>query len=128
VTANVKAQLTVLACVNAAGNAMPPMVVFDRKILKDELAVGEVPGTTYGLSDNGWMNGELFDLWFHNHFLCYVPSTRPLLLLLDGHSSHYNPTTVRKAAEEGVILFTLPPHTTHLLQPLDNWSVAVRAR
>ena len=120
VTANERAQITVLACINAAGSAMPPMVVFDRKILKDELAVGEVPGTAYGLSDNGWMNGELFDLWFHNHFLSYVPSTRPLLLLLDGHSSHYNPTTVRKAAEEGVIMFTLPPHTTHLLQPLDK--------
>jgi len=53
VTANVKAQITVLACVNAAGNAMSPMVVFNRKILKDELAVGEVPSTTYGLSDNG---------------------------------------------------------------------------
>ena len=24
------------------------------------------------------------------------------------------------AADEGVILFYLPPHTTHLLQPLDN--------
>ena len=47
VTANVKVRFTVLACVNAAGNAMPPMVVFDQKILKDELAVGEVPGTTY---------------------------------------------------------------------------------
>jgi len=69
---------------------------------------------------------RIIDLWFHNHFLCYVPSTRPLLLLLDGYSSHCNPTTVRKAAEDGVILFTLLPHTTHLSQLLDNWGVAVR--
>ena len=71
---------------------------------------------------------EIIELRFHNNFLCYVPSTRPLLLLLDGYSSHRNPTTVQKAAEDGVILFTLLPHTTHLSQPLDNWGVAVRDR
>ena len=37
VTPNVKAQITVLGCVNAAGNAMPPLVIFDWKILKDDV-------------------------------------------------------------------------------------------
>ena len=37
VTANVKAQITVLGCVNAAGNAMPLLVIFDWKILKDDV-------------------------------------------------------------------------------------------
>ena len=45
---------------------------------------------------------------------------RPLLLLMDGHSSHYNPEVITAAAEEKIILFTLPPHTTHLAQPLDK--------
>ena len=39
---------------------------------------------------------------------------------MDGHSSHYCPEIVRAAADEGVVLFTLPPHTTHLCQPLDK--------
>ena len=39
---------------------------------------------------------------------------------MDGHSSHFNPTTVRRADEENIILFCLPPHTTHLTQPLDK--------
>ena len=38
---------------------------------------------------------------------------------LNGHSSHYNPEFIRKACESGVIVFCLPPHTTHLCQPLD---------
>ena len=92
---------------------MPSMVIFDRKTIKPEMAAGEVPGTMYGLSSSGWMDGDLFELWFtHHHFLPYAPPTRPLLLLLDGHSSHYH--VVKKAAEEQVILFCLPPHTTHL--------------
>jgi len=41
-------------------------------------------------------------------------------LLLDGHSSHFCPDTVRLAAQEQVIVFALPPNTTHLSQPLDK--------
>lgn len=114
-----KGQITVLACASAAGITIPPMVIFDRKTLKQELAHGEVPGTMYGLTDNGWSNAELFNIWFHNHFLCHAPAVRPLLLLLDGHSSHYNPTTLKMAAKENVIIFCLPPHTTHVANPLD---------
>ena len=81
---------------------------------------GEVPGTLYGLSENGWIDSELFNLWFSHHFLAHAPPARPLLLLLDGHSSHYNPTTINTAAEEGVVVFCLPPHTSHITQPLDK--------
>ena len=117
-----KCQVTVLACCNAAGYVMPPMFIFDRKTLKPELTVGEVPGTMYGMSASGWIDHELFEFWFQHHFLVYAPPARPLLLLIDGHSSHYQPGIVRAAAQERVILFCLPPHTTHLSQPLDKGS------
>ena len=125
VTSGNKTQVTVVACVSAAGFTLPPMVIWDRKNLAPALTVGEVPGTIYGLSSNGWMDMELFDAcmivkWFHNHFLRYAPSARPLLLLLDGHSSHYCPDTIEMAAQEEVIIFTLPANTTHLAQPLDR--------
>ena len=32
---------------------------------------------------------DLFSKWFSSHLLKYVVSGRPLLLLLDGHSSHF---------------------------------------
>ena len=120
ITGNDKAQITVLACGSASGYCIPPMVVFDRKTLRQDMTVGEVPGTFYGLSENGWMDTELFQEWFKNHFLVHAPPMRPLLLLLDGHSSHYQPELLRIAAAESVVLFCLPPHTTHILQPLDN--------
>ncbi len=114
-----KAQITVLACVNATGYSLPPMVVFNRKTLSPELTRGEVPGTIYGLSASGWMDGELFYEWFYKHFLLYAPAARPLLLLLDGHSSHYSPQFIQEASRQGVIVFCLPPNTTHACQPLD---------
>ena len=80
----------------------------------------DMPGTMYGLSDKGWMDIELFELWFIHHFLVYAPPARPLLLLLDGHSSHYSPFIIDKATEEGIVMFCLPPHSSHLTQPLDR--------
>ena len=39
---------------------------------------------------------------------------------MDGHSSHYCLDTIHLAAKEEVIVFVLPPNTTHLTQPLDK--------
>ena len=115
-----KAQITVVGCVSAGGQCLPPMIVWPRKTMPPSLAVGEIPGSVYGLSDSGWMNQHLFCRWFKRHFLRYAPAARPLLLLLDGHSSHYCPETLKLAQEEEVIILALPPNTTHLTQPLDK--------
>lgn len=132
-TSGNKSQVTVIGCVSAAGHAVPPFVIFDAKSLNLEWAVGEVPGTTYGLSNKGWVDSELFRGWLTDHFLKYATGARPLFLLLDGHSSHYQPDLIRYAKEHDVIIFCLPPHTTHESQPLDvsvfgplkrNWASA----
>ncbi len=119
-TAGNKKQISVLVCCNAAGNFIPPLVIFRRKALNNGLIEGEIPGTMYGLSDRGWMDAELFYNWFKYHFLKHAPAVRPLLLLLDGHSSHYHPGFIELAAQHRVIVFCLPPNTTHLMQPLDK--------
>ena len=119
-TSGDKTQITVVSCCSAGGYVIPPMVIFDRKTLRPELTIGEVPGTIYGLSDSGWINSELFSHWFSSHFISYAPPARPLLLLLDGHSSHFNPSTIELAAEQQIIIFCLPPHSSHRTQPLDK--------
>ena len=42
------------------------------------------------------------------------------MLVLDGHSSHYTLELVKTVAENDVVLFCLPPHTTADSQPLDT--------
>ena len=98
---------------------IPPMVIFAGNNFKHDLADGEVPGTLYEMSDSGWMDQELFANWFSSHFLRHAVSSRPLLLILDGHTSHYTLDLVQSALEHGVVLFLLPPHTTADSQPLD---------
>ena len=51
-----KSQVTVVGCINAIGQALPPFVVFDAKNLNMQWCEDEVPGTTYGLSDK-WLDG-----------------------------------------------------------------------
>ena len=114
-----KAQITVVGCVSASGHAIPPYVIFDTKKLNHAWTKGEVPGTRYGLSNKGWIDNVLFRDWLENHFITHAVASRPLLLLLDGHSSHYELEMLKLAKANGVIIFCLPPHTTHESQPLD---------
>ena len=93
---------------SVGGYVIPSFAIFDRKTLKPEMVTGQVPGTMYDLSSNEWMDTELFEQWFSHHFLAYAPPT----LLLDGHSTHYQPNVIRTAAKEQVIVFAslrIPP-------------------
>ena len=55
------------------------------------------------------------------HFLRYVQRQKGnhVLLLYDGSTTHINRELVEWALSEEVILFVLPPHSSHHLQPLD---------
>lgn len=41
------------------------------------------------------------------------------LLILDGHGSHTTPEFDRFCSENSIIILCMPPHSSHLLQPLD---------
>ena len=45
--------------------------------------------------------------------------TNPVMLFMDRHTSQVSLEIIRLARESEVILFCLPSHTTHALQPLD---------
>ncbi|KIK49826.1 hypothetical protein GYMLUDRAFT_113745, partial [Collybiopsis luxurians FD-317 M1] len=46
-------------------------------------------------------------------------STKPILLIFDGHASHVGLEWIDLALKNNTILLCLPLHTTHRLQPLD---------
>ena len=80
---------------------------------------GGFPGMTYGCSDSGWITTDLFKSWLSDHFLKHAVREQPLLLLLDGHRTHYQPEVIRYAKRNKVLIIFLPPLTTHEAQPLD---------
>ena len=52
-------------------------------------------------------------------FLKHVVTQRPVLLFTDGYKSHISLDVIDLCRKNETILFCLPPHTTHVLQPLD---------
>ncbi|KAF2895537.1 hypothetical protein ILUMI_10642 [Ignelater luminosus] len=67
----------------------------------------------------GWMTGERFpEVLKHivKNTNCSVRN--PILLIADNHESHVNIASVRCCKENGIVL-SIPPHTSHKLQPLD---------
>ena len=70
ITSDSKTCITVLSCVNAAGYAIPPLVIYARVNLTKSLYQGEIPGTMYALlPSSGWMDGEIFHEWLSITFL-----------------------------------------------------------
>ena len=87
-------------CGNATGQVIPPMIIYDAKKLWHAWMRGEVPETSYGLSDKGWITTELFQSWLTEHFLKHAVAARPLLLLLGWHSTHYQYELIQSACEK----------------------------
>ncbi|XP_062554738.1 uncharacterized protein LOC134219866 [Armigeres subalbatus] len=108
-------------CMSATGHFVPPFVIFPRVRMTDKLKLGAPPGTVFSCNPSGWMTAEGFNKWFE-HFIRHTkPSAEdPVLLILDGHSSHTkNLEFIDRARECNVHVLSLPPHCSHKLQPLD---------
>ena len=56
---------TVVVCVSASGQAMPPLMIYPRKrAVPESMRVSAVPGTMFSVSDNGWITQEIYYEWF----------------------------------------------------------------
>ena len=112
--------ITICCAVNAVGTYVPPMMIFPALRLKAEFGRGGPEGTAYACSESGWMTEELFYAWLQ-HFTSSVgvSKSNPVLLVLDNHSSHISLSSYNFCRENGVYLLSLPPHSSHRLQPLD---------
>lgn len=114
--------VTCVMCMSASGTYVPPMMIFPRKRDHPLLMKGAPPGAIHACHPSGWIQTELFTKWFQ-HFINHVkPSaTSPVLLILDGHVSHTrNIDLIVLARANNVQLLSLPPHSSHKIQPLDR--------
>lgn len=113
-------QKPVVCAVSASGYFVPPMFIYPRVRMSPHLKEGGPIGAVYTCSKNGWINENLFFDWLQ-HFSNNTKPTQadPILLILDNHSSHISVRIYNYCRENGITLLSLPPHTSHRLQPLD---------
>jgi hypothetical protein len=115
-----KQQITVMACFNAFGDYMPPLIVYPGQRFRDH-GIESFPEAIYGHTDNEWMDSALF-LSFLKELNCFVTSksiTKPVLLFVDGHSTHMSLDAAQYCFDNQIILYCLLPNAMHILQPCD---------
>jgi hypothetical protein len=114
--------VTVIGGGNALGSQIPPFFVFPGQRMLPELMVGKSEGTEGMMTQSGWSNSEVFLRYMKTHFLKYAMGRNQedtTLVLYDGHKSHISIELIEWAKENRIILFVLPPHCSHILQPMD---------
>ena len=122
VTSGKSQTTTILGCGSASGQMIPPYFVFAGHRMLPDLLKDAIPGTAGTVSETGWSNSQVFRTYLQDHFLKFAPQRQPgqyMLILLDGHKSHVSVDLIEWAKSKEIILFILPAHTSHILQPLD---------
>ncbi|XP_049786324.1 uncharacterized protein LOC126188757 [Schistocerca cancellata] len=118
---NEKEAITVMANFNAAGDTVPPMVVFPLQKISGDISENLNSEWGIGQSKKGWMTGALYFEYIANIFLPWLKKERvkfPVILLVDGHKSHTSYKVAKFCADNRIIQFALYPNATHVLQPV----------
>lgn len=117
-----KENVTTLITVNAEGDFAPPLTLYKFERLPLSYIKLAPPKWGIGKSKNRWMTAETFLQYFENVFYKYLIERNaefPVIVFLDGHTSHLSIHLCRFCRERQIIVICLHPNATHILQPLD---------
>ena len=114
---------TVIQGVNADGWCIPPFIILQGAYhLVNWYSESNLPPEwVIGTTHNGWTDNETGLAWIQ-HFDRYTASRVKgayRMLLLDGHESHHSAKFNQICKDRNIITICMPPHSSHLLQPLD---------
>ncbi|KAL8584634.1 hypothetical protein ACOMHN_002363 [Nucella lapillus] len=135
VTSGTRQQVTVLACSSAVGQYIPPLLIFPYTRDPRFNALEGFEDAFFQKTPNGWITEEVFFTFLRDIFIPSLKSKRPVVLFVDGHSSHHSMAISTLCEENGIILYCLKAHASHIIQPLDQaffgtikpaWNEAVR--
>lgn len=113
-----KEHISFVPTISAAGGLIPPLFIFTGKRFLAGVLDGSPPGSVAAFTESGYMRANIFKMYL-THFINSIAPKRPVLLMMDGHGSHIDLLSVEMCMENGILLYALPPNTTHLLQPAE---------
>ena len=107
---------TVVNCMSPTGHFIPPLLVFPRKNMKQELINGTPSGAIHAYRRGGY-GARFFPCGFFIHQI-YKTDKRRSCYLSTGRAVFLEVITL--ARENHVDINCLPPHSSHKMQPLDK--------
>lgn len=122
VKGNEKETITTLGVFSADGDILPPCVVFPY-VRPPKDVISSMPDDWFlGKSDSGWMKSDIFYDYISGGFNKWLEDNnikKPVILFVDGHKSHLTMKLSEFCHDNEIILYALPPNTTHMMQPAD---------
>lgn len=115
-----KSSISVMFCGNAAGQSIPPYIIYKAENLWTTWTEGGPPGAKYNRSKHGWIDLLIFEDWFTNHLLPILKKQEGRKVVIgDNLTSHLSMNVIQLCDENNVHFVCLPPNSSHLTQPLD---------
>lgn len=124
-TSDSRELVTVIEAISAAGNIIPPYIIFNAKIHSERWYhhTNIPPDWAINISDSGYPNEDIaFD--YLQHYITYTnqwaKANEYRLLLLDGHGSYLTYEFLSCCDDNKIIPFAFLPHTSNFQEPLDQ--------
>jgi len=115
--------VTAVECICADGSVLPPLIIFKAENLSRQWIPASVHDDwKFSCNAKGWTSNLHGIEWLQR---CFEPATREKangryrLLICDGHDSHITGEWIAHCMYNNIVLMVLPPHSSHLTQPLD---------
>jgi hypothetical protein len=113
----------VIECICGDGTAISPLVIFKGENLQTAWIPNDMEKNwKFTCNTKGWTSDKIGEEWFTQ---CFEPMTsakaggKKHLLVCDGHGSHVGAKTIAFSMQHDIELVLMPPHSSHLCQPLD---------
>ena len=106
--------VTDVVAINAAGNYVPPLYIFP-PVRKPELLDGALPCSSYACHPSRVMQMEILFQWFRHFLRAARPGQdHPILLVLDGYSTHTKNLEVPKEEKKTTTIYSASLPTVHI--------------
>lgn len=122
--------ITSIVAITLTGDILIPGIILPSltiPMLLDKSGIRDGIDASFYTSETGYVNSEIFYEYISSNFIPYINSKKKFLnmqnakslLLIDNCSAHTSDKLKCLLAINNIILITFPPHTSHLLAPLD---------
>ena len=123
-------RMSLICAISMAGDTLTPMFITHRKTIYKEIqgtGIREGEDLILEYQPKSYVNKSLFSRYIDDVMLKYINELRknplylnePAVIICDNCSAHLDDELLQKLAQNNVRLITIPPHSSHVFQPLD---------